>query len=318
MIDGSVDELVTFGDILTELEDPQARALGLWDQHPHRYKFELDDSLKRLIEAVRHGTPPAVSTGFVEIDELLGGGYRPGELHIVAARTAMGKTAFMLSQLLHMSRHHKTAYISLEMPRVLLAQRLVMQLSGVKISRLRWSVDREWERPDAGEYDQIVEAIKELRERQIELIDESAEFSTICGQIRALADAGCEAVVIDGLWLMRSDGAQDLRIELKRMTGQLKEISISHNISIIGVHQINRGVEGRQDRRPGVADLRDSSIEDDADSVTALYRPVMYLKHDCPESERDSAEAIILKNRNGPTGTANLKFLGERMQWANR
>ena len=324
------DDFITFETIKKEAQSIQADAPApLWAEAPRagaegtlspqfEYEWNVQTALRKMWRGVKLGSPPAMSTGFVEVDGFLGGGYRAGELHILAARTAVGKTSYMLSQCLHLSQAHKVAYISLEMPEVLLCQRLAVQLCGVPISKMRWSVERPYDKPDDDERDEIKKAIAKIAKRKLLIIDQGADFNFICGQIRQLAQLGAKVVVIDGLWLMRGEGSQDLRIELKRMTGHLKELAIGCNIAIIGVHQINRGVESRQDKRPGVADLRDSSIEDDADTVTALYREVIYSREACPESERDSGEAIILKNRNGPTGTAHLKFFGPRMQWANR
>ena len=320
----------TLGDLKRELEsaerlrkaqhqlDADAAALGLGGPGAAKHKFSLETSLRRIAHDVREGAEPGIETGFVDLDALLGGGYRPGEFHIIAARTAQGKSAFMLTQAMSMAgRGVKTAYVSLEMTAVSLVQRMVVQKAQISLNRLRWDRSRVWGRPDDIEVKAIGDAMRELLKLPIEIIDRGAGFATIVENIEALAASGAKVVIIDGLWLMRGDTNQDLRIELKRMTGRLKELSIIHNITICGVHQINRSVEGRQDTRPCVADLRDSSIEDDADSVCGLWRPVMYLKESCPEDQRDAAECIVLKNRNGPTGTVHLKFHGEFMQFAN-
>jgi len=163
----------------------------------------------------------------------------------------------------------------------------------------------------------IGDAMRNLKDLRIELIDRGAGFHEIVENIQILADEGCDAIIIDGLWLIRTDGAQDLRIELKRITGRLKELSMDRNVAINAVHQINRSVEKATDPRPGVADLRDSSIEDDADMVCALFRPAAYIKGDVPDDMRDRGECIVLKNRNGETGTAHLKFTGQFMLWEN-
>ena len=190
-------------------------------------------------------------------------------------------------------------------------------MSKVPLSVFRWDSTCPWRKPDDIQMKAIGDAMRYMKPYHIELIDRGAGFYEIVDNIKVLADEGCDVVIIDGLWLIRTDGSQDLRIELKRITGRLKELSIDCNIAISAVHQINRSVEKANDPRPGVADLRDASIEDDADLVCALFRPAAYLKGEIPEEHKDRGECIVLKNRNGQTGTAHLKFNGPYMLWEN-
>lgn len=318
-----MSEIIPLGQMLQEKRDgvlATGNGLGLDDPPvpPQRFEFNLNKTMAEVAMAIRKGSPPAISTGFLELDGLTGGGIRKGELWITAARTAMGKSAFMLSQALAMARlGKKVAYISLEMPAHLLAQRMLVQMSKVPLSAFRWDSTCPWKKPDEIQMKAIGDAMRYMKPYHIELIDRGAGFYEIVDNIRVLADEGCDVVIIDGLWLIRTDGSQDLRIELKRITGRLKELSIDCNIAISAVHQINRSVEKANDPRPGVADLRDASIEDDADLVCALFRPAAYLKGEIPEEHKDRGECIVLKNRNGQTGTAHLKFNGPYMLWEN-
>lgn len=317
-----MNDIITLGDLKNELEagiiSGTGLALGAPPVPHNRFQFDLSDKMRRVAMAIRKGSPPAISTGFVELDQMAGGGIRKGELWITAARTAMGKSAFMLTQAMAMARRgHKVAYISLEMPAELLIQRMLVQMSQVPLSAFRWDASCPWRKPDEIQMKAIGDAMRDLKDFKMELIDRGAGFHEIVENVQDLAEEGCEVIIIDGLWLIRGDGTQDLRIELKRITGRLKELAIENDIAISAVHQINRSVEKATDQRPGVADLRDASIEDDADMVCALFRPATYIKGEVPEEIKTAGECVVLKNRNGETGTAHMKFTGQFMLWEN-
>ncbi|MBI4126092.1 MAG: replicative DNA helicase [Deltaproteobacteria bacterium] len=245
-----------------------------------------------------------VSTGFTELDRLTSGLQR-SDLIIVAGRPSMGKTAFALNMVEHaaIERGKICAVFSLEMSKEQLVQRMLCSRAEVDASKLRGGFLGESDWP------KLTRAAGLLSEAPI-FIDDSAALTVL--EVRAKArrlqrEHGLDLMVVDYLQLMRGIGRVESRErEISEISRSLKALAKELNVPVIALSQLNRSVESRTDKRPQLADLRESgSIEQDADVVAFIYRDEMYN----PESpDMGKAEVIIGKQRNGPTGRAILAF----------
>lgn len=246
-----------------------------------------------------------VGTGFTDLDKMTSG-MHPGELTIIAARPSMGKTAFSLNVAQHMAlRLKKTvAYFSLEMGKESMMMRLLSAESRVSMSDIRNGKiqDSDWRK--------LISAAGALSEAGM-YIDDTPGLSPFEIRARARrlkAEHGLDIIMIDYLQLMDLKQKVESRERaVSEISKALKVIAKELEIPVIALAQLNRGVEGRSDRRPMLSDLRESgSIEQDADVIMMLYRDDYYDKDD-PEKQ-GHAEVIIGKQRNGPTGTVKLRF----------
>lgn len=246
-----------------------------------------------------------VGTGFTELDKMTSG-LHPGEMTIIAARPSMGKTAFSLNIAQHIAlRLKKTvAYFSLEMGKESMMMRMLSAESKVNMSEIRNGriQDSAWPK--------LINAASALSEASI-FIDDTPGVSPfeIRSRARRLkAEHGIDVIMIDYLQLMSMKQKFNSREqEVAEISKSLKAIAKELQVPIIALAQLNRGVEGRADRRPMLSDLRESgSIEQDADVIMMLYRDDYYDKDD-PEKQ-GHAEVIIGKQRNGATGTVKLRF----------
>lgn len=231
-------------------------------------------------------------------------GFRPSDLTILASRPGMGKTSFALNITHNIAALHQlsVAFFSLEMSKEQLVERLLSSESQIESQRLRTG------RITQNEWEPLSRAIGELSEMPI-FIDDNPYTSvgrirSQCKKIQA-AQGAVGLVVIDYLQLMSAKG-ENRYSELSNITRSLKLLARELNVPIILLSQVNRGVESRTNKRPMLADLRDSgSSEEDADVVLMLYRD-SYYNPDSPD--RNFTELIVAKNRTGPTGTVRLLF----------
>jgi len=269
-----------------------------------------------LNEMAKNGSKiPGISTGLVDLDkDILG--LNGGELIIVAARPGMGKTSIALNIALNVGKlSGKTvAVFSLEMSREQLVSRLLSFEALVESQKLltgNLSID-EWKRIGA--------ACKELSKTEIRIDDNSSlSVADMNAQCRRISNLGL--VVIDYLQLMQSSGSgksysNESRTQaVSDMSRMLKIMAKELNVPVICLSQLSRANESRTEKRPMLSDLRESgSIEQDADVVIALYREGYYNK-ECPTP--NVAEAIVLKNRKGRTGTVNLNWMPEYTSFTN-
>lgn len=264
-----------------------------------------------------------LATGFRELDNITSG-LQPSDLIIVAARPSMGKTAFCLDIARHVAIHQKkpVAIFSLEMAKEQLALRLICSESRVDSHRLRtgYVQDKEWPL--------LAEGVGRLYAAPI-YVDDSTEVSSLQmrGKCRRLkAEQGLSLVIVDYLQLMQSHRrAENRNQEISEIARSLKGLARELQVPVIALSQLSRAVEQRQDRRPILSDLRESgSIEAEADVVMFLYRESYYKRREIildedgsvdlaaaqdAASADNTAEIIIGKQRNGPTGTIKLAFL---------
>ncbi len=257
-----------------------------------------------------------VSTGFQKLDEKTGG-IRPGELIILAARPAMGKTALALNLAYHVAAVVKkpTAIFSLEMSKESLLTRLLCAAARVDSQKFRAGF------LNANERRQLQVAAAELTEAPL-FIDDTASTNLmdIHAKLRRLkAEHGLGLVVVDYLQLMSSKGRVESRVqEVSALSRGLKLLSKELEVPVLALSQLSRAPETRQgDHRPQLSDLRESgSIEQDADIVCFIFREEVY-KPDRTDL-KGLAELIIAKQRNGPTGKVNLVFLHSLTKFENR
>jgi replicative DNA helicase len=235
-------------------------------------------------------------TGFRELDDMTNG-LQPTDLIIVAARPGMGKTSFALNIAQHASLRSKKPVVvfSLEMSREQMALRMLCSEAKVDSQKLKSG------KLDEYDWDKLAAASNRLSESPI-LIDDTAEATPLA--IKAIArriqqEHGLGLIVVDYLQLMRAASKRDNREqEIAEISRSLKAIAKDLDVPLIACAQLNRAVEGRQSKRPLLADLRESgSIEQDADLVLFIYRDELYN----PKSDKNGiAEISIAKHRNGP------------------
>lgn len=260
------------------------------------------------------GELAGVPTGFIDLDSMLTG-LHPGELIIVGARPAMGKTSFAMNIAEHaaMNKGKTTAIFTLEMPREQIAMRMLCSDARVDMQRVRKGTlhDDDWIR--------LAKTLGPLSASHI-YIDDTAGLSPT--QLRSrcrrlMMDTGkLDLVVIDYLGLMRSDGrAESRNMEVSEISRALKAIALELKIPIVACAQLSRANKDRIDKRPVLSDLRDSgSIEQDADVVMFLHREEYYNKE---TEDKNIGEVIVSKQRSGPLGTVKLAWLSEFTTFAN-
>jgi len=262
-----------------------------------------------------------VSTGFIKLDEMTGG-FRPGELIILAARPAMGKTALALNIAMHVATNRQApravAVFSLEMSKESLLTRLICARARVDQHHFRTGyLGRE-------ERDRLAAAATDLYEAPLYIDDTSStsllDISAKVRKLRHSIDVPLGLVVVDYLQLMPSPslGRNANRVqEVSALSRGLKLLSKDLEVPFLVLSQLSRAPDQREgDHRPQLSDLRESgSIEQDADMVAFIFRPEVYHKE--REDLRGKAEVIIGKQRNGPTGVIDLVFLHKFTKFEN-
>ena len=261
----------------------------------------------------RRGQLTGVNTGFIDLNRMTNG-FQKSDLIIVAARPAMGKTAFALNIAQYAALHdNRTVVIfSLEMSAQQLVMRMLCTEATVESQKIKEGVI------DPGDTDRLMQVMEPMSKCGLFIDDTGgisvAEIRSKCRRLKARR--GLDMVVIDYLQLMQSSGGSksDSRTqEVSDMTRQLKLLARELEVPVVLLAQLNRGPETRQDHTPMIADLRESgSIEQDADMVILLYRPAVY-----DETEDNTSQAIIAKHRHGPTGTVMLAWQGEYTRFMN-
>ena len=257
---------------------------------------------------------PGLSTGLRDLDAKING-LNKGNLLLVAARPAMGKTSFALNMALNVAKKYKktVAFFSLEMSREELAMRLLSSESFVDSQKMATGklTEEEWVK--------IGMASSALSQTDIRVDDNGGiTVAEMNAKLRRLDNLGL--VVIDYLQLMQGSGygrSSDNRVQVvSDISRSLKVMAKELNVPVICLSQLNRAAEGRSDKRPVLSDLRESgSIEQDADSVMMLYRDDYYNPN---TEEKNIAECIVAKNRHGEIGTVKLQWLPQYTTFADR
>lgn len=269
-------------------------------------KSAIKDVYDTLDELALHpGQIPGVTTGFSSIDNFIGG-LNKGELVLLAARPAMGKTSMVLNMATSAARSSgKTVVIfQLEMSKEQLATRMLSSEALVDSKKLRMGTldEKDWIK--------IAGASEKLSKLSIMIDDNSAiSISEMKAKCRRLGDR-LGLVVIDYLQLMQGSRRTENRVqEVSEISRGLKIMAKELNVPVLCCSQLSRASESRKDKRPMLSDLRESgAIEQDADIVMFLYRDDYY---DPENGKKNVAECIIAKNRHGEIGTVELQWLGQ-------
>lgn len=256
------------------------------------------------------------STGFTDFDQITTG-LHEDNLIIIAARPAMGKTAFALNIAQNVAKNSDkaVAIFSLEMGAESLVERMLSAEGLIPSYHVRTGnlSESEWRR--------MISAQERLARGKI-FIDDTAgiKISEIRSKAKRLAqeNGGLGLIVIDYLQLIEGRGRENRQQEVSEISRQLKIIAKELKVPVIALSQLSRGVDQRNDKRPILSDLRESgSIEQDADIVAFLYREAYY-KRDEQEEPDNVTELILEKNRHGSLGTVQLYFLKEYAKFANK
>jgi replicative DNA helicase len=257
---------------------------------------------RRKAERLITGLP----SGFLDLDKLTAG-LQPSDFVVVAARPGVGKSSFMLSMVLHLALNENVplAIFSLEMSKEQLMLRMLSMLSGVPLQNLRHGYvnDDDWEK--------VVDAALKISSREI-YMDENPNLTTTELRIKSRKlkqEKGVQIIFVDYLQLLgvpyRRSSRQE---EVAEISKSLKALAKELQIPVVALAQLSRQVEQRSDKRPQLADLRESGqIEQDADLIIFIHRPEVY-KKDPPPEEEGVAEIIVAKQRQGPTGIIKLAF----------
>jgi replicative DNA helicase len=279
-------------------------------------------TIEKLFE--RKELVTGVPTGFTDLDTMTAG-LQPGDLVIVAGRPSMGKTAFILNMVEYAAVHYQskapTIIFSLEMSKESLVQRMLCSISKVDASRLRTGHLGESDWP------KLTNGAGLLSEAPI-YIDDTPAISVL--ELRAKArrlkaEKNLGLVVVDYLQLMQGHNAESRQQEISEISRSLKALAKELSVPVVALSQLNRSLENRTDKRPIMADLRESgAIEQDADVIMFVYREAVYCeackKRDgsCDKGHEKDAEIVIGKQRNGPIGTVHLTFRGEYTRFENQ
>ena len=302
------------------LEEAERRVFAIADQGVRSNSdfVTVQETIKEAIEKIQElhefeGEITGTPTGFKKFDELTAG-LQKSDLIIIAGRPAMGKTTLAMNIAEHAAIKHEVpvAIFSMEMSSLQLVNRLFSSLGQIDQTRLRTGSldDLDWPK--------LTSAMNLLHKSKI-FIDETPALSP--SELRARArrlkrehDIGL--IVVDYIQLMSVPGTKENRAtEIAEISRSLKAIAKELNIPVVALSQLNRALEQRPNKRPVMADLRESgSIEQDADLIIFIYRDEVY-NQETPE--KGKAEIIIGKHRNGPTDTVILTFQGQWLRFVN-
>jgi replicative DNA helicase len=280
----------------------------------HEIKEVLEKAMTLIAKRADEKHPvTGVASGFHDLDDITNG-FHSDQLVIVAARPSMGKTAMMLNICDHAAITGKipVLVVSLEMGNLEIGERLLCSRSRVDGHKLRTGHGLDYR-----ELNKLGKAYGEMQEAPIFIDDTPArnmlQITAMARRLRLRQNLGL--IVVDYIQLIDSEDSRDSRQEqIAKISRRLKTLARELHVPVIALSQLNRAVESREDRRPRMADLRESgAIEQDADMVLLLHRPEYYDANDQP----GIAEVIVAKNRNGATGSIKLTFLKNLTRFEN-
>jgi len=278
----------------------------------------VQDSLKEAMAKIEElnafeGDITGIPTGYIDFDKLTAG-LQPSDLIIIAGRPAMGKTTFAMNVAEHAAIKYgkSVAVFSMEMASLQLVMRMFSSVGQIDQNRIRTGSldDMDWPK--------LTSAMNLLHKSKI-FIDDTPALSP--AELRARArrlkrEHDIDLIVVDYLQLMSVPDIKENRAtEIAEISRSLKTIAKELNVPVVALSQLNRALENRPNKRPLMADLRESgAIEQDADLIVFIYRDEVYNKE---SGEKGKAEIIIGKHRNGSTGTIHLAFQGPWLRFVN-
>ncbi|MDO6354263.1 replicative DNA helicase [Caloramator sp. CAR-1] len=288
-------------------------------QNKSHNDFEpLSEIIMKSFDSIEHlsktkGDVTGIPSGFTDLDRKTSG-FQKGDFILVAARPSMGKTAFVLNIALHAALRAKksVAIFSLEMSKEQLAFRMLCAEANIDMLKLRTGdLDEE-------DWFRLARAAGPMSESKIFIDDTPGisvnEMRSKCRRLKI--EKGLDLIIVDYLQLMSgSKRSESRQQEVSEISRSLKALAKEMDAPVIALSQLSRAPEARSDHRPMLSDLRESgSIEQDADLVMFLYRDEYYHKD---TDKKNIAEVIIAKQRNGPTGTVELVWLGQYTKFGN-
>ncbi len=315
-------------DIFDLLDHAEKNLFDIAQNNLRRDTQKMDEIVKQslaTLEALRGKSDglTGVPSGFTDLDRITGG-WQPSDLVIIAARPAMGKTAFVLTCARNAAVDFKRPVVvfSLEMSSVQLVNRLISGETEIEQEKIRKGNLAEWE------WQQLHSKIGTLTEAPLLIDDTPAlnifEFRAKCRRLKSQYDL--QLIIIDYLQLMHGKGeggGGNREQEIGSISRALKSVAKELNVPVLALSQLSRAVEsrpGQNGKRPMLSDLRESgSIEQDADMVLFLYRPEYYgiTEDEQGRSQAGIGEVIIAKHRNGETGIVPLRFIGKYVKFTD-
>ena len=305
-------------DVAEILDKAEEAIFSITQQRIQTSYYSIKEIIKQTFETIeelssKRDSVTGIPTGFVDFDRLTAG-LQPSDLIIIAGRPVMGKTSFTLNIAQHAATRAgvPVGFFSLEMSKEQLALRMLCAEARINSQKIRsgFLSERDWLR--------LTDAAATLSEAPI-FIDDTPALSVL--EIRAKArrlrsEHNIGLIIVDYLQLMKGRGKVDTRErEISEISRSLKALAKELNIPVVAVSQLNRRVEERENKRPRLADLRESgAIEQDADLIVFIYRDEVY-NEDTPD--KGIAEVIIGKQRSGPTGVVKLAFLDKYTRFEN-
>lgn len=299
------------GEIRETLDDAERKIFSVTDKNISGSAEALKDLVVRSFELIekRQGVHiTGLPTDFYELDELTCG-LQNGEMIIVAGRPSMGKTSLALNMAEHIGVAEKipVAIFSLEMGRQQLAERFLCSISEMDSQKVRKGLLGD------EDYKRLADACADLSEAPV-YIDDTASLTPL--ELRAKARRlksrhDIRAIFVDYLQLMHlgSGRIESRQQEITTISRYLKALARELDVPVVVLSQLNRSPEGREGHRPRMSDLRESgSIEQDADVIMLLHREDYYHRGEADYQMNNTAEVIIAKQRNGPTGKVDLRF----------
>lgn len=317
---GDMEDILDHAErAIFEISENRTRPSYFAVRHIMKDTFKAIEALYNRGELVT-----GVPTGFTDLDNMTAG-LQPSDLIIIAGRPSMGKTAFALNlaeyAATQASEKVPTAIFSLEMSKEQLVQRLLCSVAKVDAGRMRTGHLGESDWP------KLTMAAGILSEAKI-FIDDTPAISVL--ELRSKArrlksEHGLGLIVVDYLQLMRGSNPESRQQEISEISRSLKALAKELSVPVVALSQLNRSLESRTDKRPMMADLRESgAIEQDADVIMFVYRDAVYCeeckskKGECEKGHEKDAEVIIGKQRNGPIGTVHMTFKGEYTRFENQ
>ncbi|TAJ20776.1 MAG: replicative DNA helicase [Rugosibacter sp.] len=299
--------LKTSTDIVAEIELKLAAEIDQQGDEPALIGDVVNDVLS-YIDA--RDETSGLRTGFAEFDHLTGG-LEGGQLVIVAARPSVGKTLFACNVADNVaSRGKSVLFFTLEMTKREIGMRVLSARSSVSMHAMRSGTK------DVAEWEHMSDAVPNIASNKLWVDDKPAitvSYVRACAK-RTKRKSGLDLIVIDYLGLMTGYGDNRTQ-QIGSLSRDLKALAKELNVPIIVLAQLNRGVEGRNDKRPMMSDLRDSGeIEQDADIVAMLHREELYSES---QDWKKFTELLLRKNRNGPVGEINLRYDGRLMTFSS-
>lgn len=298
---------------LTENLDSDAAITRLMDldtverKYCHTTAEATMAAIEKAQQTAQRDGVTGLKTGLVQLDKAIGGLQAP-DLYVIGARPAMGKTAVVINFMLN--HDAPVGFFSTEQPHDQVGLRMISATSNVSARKIRTATF------DDSEYNNMAYAVTKLQSKKIHIYDKGhLTLNDLMREARRMKyNYGIEAIYVDYIQRVRAK-SESRRLEVSEVVTGLKTLAKELQIPVIGLAQVNRNVEERADKRPGMGNLLESGvIEQEADVVMLLYRDEVYDEH---SRDKGIIEIIIDKNRHGPTGTLKFAWLGETMQIKN-